>query len=134
MVTPSSSIYLLNVPFDSNQKHQMWFKSTSDQTNYFKSCILYQFNELSYIRQTRTLRIEKNFDKLYDVNYCMYKNENYSNKWFYAFITGMRYINDNVTEISINTDVFQTWQFDLIYKQSFIEREIVPVADDTPRK
>ena len=64
----------------------------------------------------------------------MYKNENYSNKWFYAFITGMRYINDNVTEISIATDVFQTWQFDLIYKQSFIEREIIPVADDTPRK
>ena len=64
----------------------------------------------------------------------MYKNNNYTDKWFYAFITGMRYINDNLTEVSIVTDVFQTWQFDLIYKQSFVEREIVPVADDTPRK
>ncbi len=129
MVTPSSSIYLLNVPFDSNQKHQMWFKSTSDQTNYFKSCILYQFNELSYIRQTRTLRIEKNFDKLYDVNYCMFKNENYSNKWFYAFVENKTYINDEVTEMTLKLDVIQTWFFDIKLMPSYIKRQ--HVTDDT---
>ena len=46
----------------------------------------------------------------------------------------MRYINDNLTEVSIVTDVFQTWQFDLIFKQSFVEREIVSTDDDLPRK
>ena len=62
----------------------------------------------------------------------MYQNENYSNKWFYAFITGMKYLNDNVTEISITTDVFQTWQFDFTFKESFVEREMIAVADDIP--
>lgn len=59
----------------------------------------------------------------------MYQNENYTNKWFYAFITNMRYVNDNMTEITIETDVFQTWQFNINYKKMFVERE--HVNDDT---
>lgn len=62
-------------------------------------------------------------------NYCMYQNENYTNKWFYAFITNMQYVNDNMTEITIETDVFQTWQFNINYKKMFVERE--HVNDDT---
>lgn len=44
----------------------------------------------------------------------------------------MEYVNDTMTHIYIETDVFQTWQFDFIYKQSFIERE--HVNDDTVGK
>ena len=63
----------------------------------------------------------------------MYQNENFSNKWFYAFITNMTYVNNGMTLIEIATDVFQTWQFDLQYKQSFIEREMINVNEDIPR-
>ena len=62
----------------------------------------------------------------------MYQNKNYGNKWFYAFITNMRYITDYTTEISILTDVFQTWQFDIVWKKSFVEREMIAVSDDIP--
>ena len=55
----------------------------------------------------------------------MYKNTHYLNKWFYAYITKMEYENDNCTRIYIKTDVFQTWQFDLTYMKSFVEREHV---------
>lgn len=41
----------------------------------------------------------------------------------------MEYVNDTMTHVYIETDVFQTWQFDFIYKRSFIERE--HVNDDT---
>ena len=37
-----------------------------------------------------------------------------------------------MTNISITTDVFQTWQFDLNFKQCFVEREMINVADDVP--
>ena len=63
----------------------------------------------------------------------MYQNANYGDKWFYAFIVNMRYISDYTTEIEILTDAFQTWQFDIIFKQSFVEREMLNVADDVPR-
>ena len=59
----------------------------------------------------------------------MYKNVSYKDKWFYAFITNIKYINDGMSEVTIETDAFQTWQFDLIYMNSFIERE--HVSDDT---
>lgn len=68
-----------------------------------------------------------------EYNYVMYLNENYTNKWFYAFITKMEYENDYNTKIYITTDVFQTWQFNLTFKQSFIEREMCAVSEDTPR-
>lgn len=62
----------------------------------------------------------------------MYQNNNYTDKWFYAFITNMTYINDYLTEIQISTDVFQTWQFDILWKKSFIEREMINSVDDIP--
>ena len=60
-------------------------------------------------------------------------NENYGTKIFYAFITGMEYINDACTKIYITTDVVQTWQFDLNFKDSFIERDMIDVDKDVPR-
>lgn len=62
----------------------------------------------------------------------MYQNTNYSDKWFYAFITDMTYENNNTTRIYFNCDVWQTWQFDINFKPSFIEREMVNVSDDIP--
>ena len=67
-------------------------------------------------------------------NYVMYQNSHYSNKWFYAFIINMEYRADNLTYITIGTDVFQTWQFDMTFKESYVEREHVAVADDTVYK
>lgn len=62
----------------------------------------------------------------------MYQNESYNDKWFYAFITKMEYANSNMTRIEIATDVWQTWQFDIEFKESFIEREMINVSDDIP--
>ena len=76
----------------------------------------------------------EHIDSILNYNYVMYQNTNYSNKWFYAFITNMSYITDFNTAINISTDVFQTWQFDFSFKQSFIEREMINVNEDVPRK
>ena len=40
----------------------------------------------------------------------MYRNPQYANRWFYAFIT-KEYVNPNLTRVYIQTDVYQTWQF-----------------------
>ena len=59
----------------------------------------------------------------------MYQNTNFNNKWFYAFITKMEYVNDGRTDIYIETDVWQTWFNQITLKPSFVERE--HVMDDT---
>lgn len=133
-ISPQTDIRIIKSPLTISNKHQITFTNKEAQETYFLSLQHIEDENASYQRKDSVIRFNKHIDEILPYNYCMYKNENYSDKWFYAFITGMRYVNDNVTEISITTDVFQTWQFDIIYKQSFIEREIVAVAEDTPRK
>jgi hypothetical protein len=60
----------------------------------------------------------------------MYQNSAFGGKWFYAFITKMEFINENRTDITIETDVYQTWLFDTSLKESFVVREHVAKGDD----
>lgn len=129
-IQPDTDIHLLKSPLTLSNKHQITFANIQAQANYFLSLPYIEDQNASYQRKDNVIRFNSHIDNIIMYNYCMYKNDNYSNKWFYAFITSMRYINDSVTEVSIVTDVFQTWQFDLVYKNSFVEREIVPVSSD----
>ena len=129
VITPQSDVYLLKVPLEINDINQLTFSNATAQHNYFNSLPKVGLENFTYQRKDGTIRYGANFDSLINYNYVMYRNDAYSNKWFYAFITGMEYLNDNVTAISIKTDVFQTWQFDLTYKRTFVERE--HVTDDT---
>lgn len=132
MIAPSTDIYLIKTPIEIDEKNQLSFYNTSDQFNYFYNLPKLYLENATYQRKDNVLRYPNNdvsFDELQKYNYCMYKNEAYSNKWFYAFIKNMKYINDEMTNIELETDVIQTWKFEINYKQSFVERE--HVTDDT---
>ena len=131
MISPSTDIRLLKVPLTLDNKNQLTFNSKEEQYNYFNSLQCVQEDNCTYQRKDNIIRFPTNIDNIINYNYVMYQNENYNNKWFYAFITNMSYVNDNLTAISIATDVFQTWQFDIIYKESFVEREMCNVEEDT---
>ena len=129
MIAPNTNIRLLKVPFEIARKNQLTFESLTAQTNYFLSLPYLEYDNTTYQRQNNIIRFEAPIDTIRTYNYVMYKNESYSNKWFYAYITNMEYKNDNTTDITIQTDVFQTWQFSIIYNRMFVERE--HVNDDT---
>lgn len=133
VVIPDTDIYLLKCPLQIDNKNQLTFSNATAQYNYFSSLTKLELEDATYQRKDGVLRWNGNMEDIIHYNYCMYKNTNYSNKWFYAFIVGMEYKNDNCTYIYLKTDVFQTWQFDIVYKQSFVEREMIDVSSDTPR-
>lgn len=132
-IQPQTDLRLLKVPFTIDNKNQLTFSNKNAQTTYFLGLSHLEINNISYQRKDSIIRYPAHIDSIIQYNYCMYQNENYTNKWFYAYITGMRYINDGMTEILIQTDVYQTWQFDLTFKESFVEREMIAVANDVPR-
>lgn len=132
VIAPQSNIILLKVPLELSNKNQLTFNNKQAQYNYFNSLPKIELENATYQRKDGVIRFPELIDNILEFNYVMYQNEAYSDKWFFAFITGMRYLNDNVTEITITTDCFQTWQFDIIYRQSFIEREMLSVSDDVP--
>ena len=130
VITPNSDVILLKVPLEIDEANQLTFSNATAQYNYFNGLTGKRvLDKYTYQRKDDTIRVGDLYDNLYSYNYVMYRNTNHGNKWFYAFITGMEYINDSVTAIKIKTDVWQTWQFDLNYKTTFVERE--HVNDDT---
>lgn len=132
-IQPNTNLRLLKLPFLIDNKNQLTFSNLETQTSYFLGLPHLEIDNIQYQRKDSIIRYPAHIDSIIEYNYCMYQNENYGDKYFYAFITNMRYVNDGLTEISIQTDVWQSWQFDITFKQSFVEREMISVSDDIPR-
>ena len=133
VIVPNSDIILLKSPLKLDNYNQITFTNKTSQYNYFSSLPKLEYDDCTYQRKDGVIRYATNssltFEDLLEYNYCMYRNTSYDSKWFYAFVTDVTYINDGMSEVKIETDAFQTWQFDLVYMNSFIERE--HVSDDT---
>lgn len=130
-----TEVRLLALPLESDYKHTVYFPDVNAQVAYMSGKTKHSGSNFSYQRKDKVLRYPKHFDELQDCNYIMYRNNAYSNKWFYAFITEMEYINDERTDIHFETDVLQTYMFNedgtrgYTVQASFIERE--HVKDDS---
>ena len=130
VITPNTDVILLKVPLEISDDHQLTFANANAQYTYFSGLTgKLTLDKFTYARKDGVLRVPYGYDDVISYNYVMYKNTSYGNKWFYAFITGAEYLNDGATALSIKTDVWQTYMFNLTYKASFVERE--HTNDDT---
>ena len=125
IITPNGSLRLMEVNFDSTYKDVVDFASVSAQASHFTAKALFNYDaqDFTFIRKDEYIRINANADTLYACNYVMYQNTGFSNKWFYAFIDKIEWLSDSTSAVYITTDVWQTWQFDITIKPSFVERE-----------
>lgn len=130
-IEPNTNIRLLhNVPIDNSYEHELYFESQTEQLNYFMGMTKYTLAQNTYQRVQRgTARVGLKADAIYDCNYMMFQNTNYGNKWFYAFINSVEFVNNVTAEIQFEIDVIQTWWFDMTLEECFVERE--HVNDDT---
>ena len=128
-ITPQGEIYLCKTPLENDYKNQLTFSNATAQNTYFTNAIFKTLDDYTYIKHDNIIKVGFNIDEIISCNYLFYKNEGFSNKWYYCFITNMEYVNENCTSISFETDVWQTYQFDISYKACFVERE--HVNDDT---
>lgn len=125
--TPQSKIYLLKgVPIDA-MNNTFWgaFDTTDKQFNFFMNNYDHiEFENYTYQRKDGTVVVPGLYDDLRLYNYLIYQNGDTGNKskWIYCFITSLGYLNDNATSISFETDVIQTWRFEI--EQNFLESYI----------
>lgn len=124
-INPNTNIRILrNVPLDTTYDHTIYFEDQNKQYNYFIALQKYNLQNYSYQRVKKGVtRVGINSDKLYDCNYMMFQNTAFGNKWFYAFIKDVEYINNECSDIYYEIDVLQTWFFDYKIDQCFVERE-----------
>lgn len=124
-IAPNSDVRLLrNVPIDIDYVHTLWFFTAEAQANYFISKNALYLTQQYYVRKGRgRIKIQASADSIYDCNYMMFRNTSFNNKWFYAFITDIEYLNNNTAMISFQIDLLQTWFFEMNLKQCYIERQ-----------
>ncbi len=123
-ITPESYIKL--VRFDVTKENQITFADGVAQVDYFRNELQGLVLEASsYQRKDYKVRFPAGIDLIEKYNYMIVQNKPYNYKYYFYYITDMTYINDEMTEVQIKLDVFQTYQFDFIYKKCFVEREHV---------
>lgn len=123
-VTPNSKLRLhAYVPLDIEHVNTILFPSLSAQNKFFSNPDL-TYNNLTYQRQNSgSIRAGISADTAYKYNYLSFQNTNYDNKWFYAFITSVDYLNDNACIINYKIDVIQTYMFDYKLPMCYVVRE-----------
>ncbi len=124
-IQPNTIVKVLNgVPLDEGYENTIYFDSVSAQQSYFNSMVKYTFPKCSYQRKDRDyVAVEMNAENLYNCNYIMFQNTSFGSKWFFGFITGIEYANNNMSYIYYKIDVMQTWFFEMELRQCFVERE-----------
>ena len=126
-ISPNTTVKLLkDVPLDASEDHTIWFDTVADQTAWFSAFVKsgMTFDRQYYQRHSKNeIKLEVLADNVYDCNYMMFQNTSYGAKWFYAYITNVEYVNNNVTIIQYQIDDLQTWHFDFTLGQCFVERE-----------
>lgn len=128
-----TTVQLLRVPLRIDDENQMYFANQTAQNNYFQSVIWKSLPSQTYQRENAYFRVDDDYDAIVtNCNYLRYRNAITGNKWFYAYITEFEYKNPNTTFVHFKIDAYQTYMFDITWKDCYIERE--HVKDDSMGK
>lgn len=129
-VAPNGTIQLFrSVDLTPAYTDTIWFPNISTQTSVFEAQVDYQFTNQMYTRVSgNKVRVHIVADEIRDCSYMRFQNiRNNKSKWFYAFITNIEYINEQVTEITYEIDEIQSWYFEdndnNHFSKCFIERQ-----------
>ena len=122
MFTPTTALRLLDTPLESDYRNTLWFPNREAQTSYFLGKTIKTYENFQYIKKNNTIVVDGEVDLLYNCNYIMYQNNNFTNKWFYAFIDRIEWASNSSVRLYVSTDVIQTWFFDITYYDSYVDR------------
>lgn len=126
-IEPDSTIEFYKTNLDKSYNDTIYFgqggTGIAAQRQYFNSVIGKEIDNNSYIRKgTGAIYVELPISELYKYDYMGYNNLQYDNKWFYAFIDSVEYINNETTAVYFTIDVMQTWFPYVTLRKSFIVR------------
>lgn len=137
-ITPNSNIILLQgVPLNNDYNETVFWSTAQGVAGQAAGIMAYPHITITNKSYQRVgegiLRVNLLADSIYNYNYMMFKNigtvtgsaasAGYVDKWFYAFITNIEYVNERACNVFYEIDEIQTWFFDAILEPSFVERE-----------
>ena len=124
----STVAFCSGVRLDPRYEHTIWFPDLETQSAYFSGKVRQTFSDLSFLRKSRSIKVNVDFDTAREWNYLFLSNPKAfafpgdKMKVFYYFITDIQFVNNNTTEIFVELDVMQTYLFDFERLSCFVER------------
>ena len=120
LVVPTSRIILLKNPIEIDYMNELTFSNATAQYNYFYHLPKLECDNATYQRKDEVVRFPTDpdmngvtYDDLIEYNYCMYQNDKWSDKCFYAFVKNVTFDNIGMSYIELETDVWQSWMLSL---------------------
>lgn len=103
----------------------LYFDSVSSKNAYFNNLTKIATEEsLTYVsREKGVIRSSLPMSTAINIGYIRYKNTNFENFWFYAFVTDVEYINNGLTEIHFEIDNMMTYMGVFTLGECFVERQ-----------
>lgn len=136
--TPGTILSLVNVPWNNDYRDIVRFDSKSDLNNYIDGLEVggSRIEKLSYVKPNTPVRISMPINAAMRYNYLRASNPiqpipgNDVAKDYYYFITDVRYLSPNTTELILQLDVWQTFGYDVVFGTAYVERGHIGVANE----
>lgn len=124
-IAPNSDVYLLeDVPLDPTYEHTVMWADDQVQETWFVTHAAHSFTQVSYARhEQNSIKLEVPIEDVINCNYMAFRNTAFENKMFYAFVTNIEMLNNVTCEIFFELDVMQTYLFDAVLEECWVERE-----------
>lgn len=126
-IQPNSRIeFFSDIGLSQDYNDTLYFPSTQAKDDYFTNSVygLAHVDRCYYARENRGfVRVELPMTTMIHAQYMRFKNTSYENKWWYAFVTDVIYVNDNTTEVRFELDVMMTWMGEFTLSPCFVERQ-----------
>lgn len=147
---PETNIELCRVPWNSDYRDIVKFDTEADLLTFLNSTATspIKFGKSTYARVGDPIKLNVPFNQVYQYNYLRVYNSAQpisgtylddagnpqpyvdSPRNFYYFITDVRYLAPNTTEIQVQLDVWQTFGFDITFGNCYIERGHIGIANE----
>ena len=126
-IQPQTSIeFFTDLGLSQDYNDSLYFGSEAEKDAYFTNTNyrLAHVERCTYAREHRGfVRVELPMSTMIHAQYMRFKNNGFVNKWWYAFVTDVNYINNNTTEVQFELDPLMSWMGDFTLSECFVERQ-----------
>lgn len=130
---PNTKFKLCNVTWDLGYRDIVKWDSQDSQKQFFDDLPGLEFSGCTMAKYGLPVRLPIPFAQASQYNYLVATNDydfDTPRSWYY-FISTCDYVNAQTTQMSIQLDVWQSFQFDVNFGNAYVERGHVGVANET---
>ena len=130
--TPNTKFKLCNVTWDMGYRDIVRFENEAKQQEYFNSLPGVNFDNCTMSKFGLPVRLRLPFAQACQYNYLIaYNDYDFDTpKYWYYFIQECTYVNAYTTQLQIQLDVWQSFQFAVQFGRCYVERGHIGIANE----